>query len=241
MIKATLYSISGNPKSEILLPEAIFGTKVNLSLISQAVRSFLSNQRSGNASTKTRALINRTKAKWFRQKGTGRARHGSRSAPIFVGGGIAHGPHSKSWYLDFPEKMKRAALASALTQKLKDKDLIIIETIKTILPKTKEATKILKNLKLEDQKLNWIIGTPHADLLKAVRNIKNVNLKSAHQLTTYEVLNCQKLLLQEDSIAAIANRFHVTFDPKPQKQKPKAIPKSPISSRAVKSRTKKKI
>lgn len=244
MIKINVLSRAGKPKSEITLPEAIFGAKINPVLMAQAVRVYLSNQRLDAAHTKTRAEVNRTKAKWFRQKGTGHARHGSKSAPIFVGGGIAHGPRNHAWHLELPLNMKRAALASALTQKLQDKNLLVIESAKNFTPKTKVAIDTLKKLELNpgSKKIGWVLGESSTNLIKAARNIENVTLRNASQLTTYDVLHAQTLILQEDSLDILLQRFNLTPKtspsstslPKLASQIKKATPKPKLSTTKIK-------
>lgn len=206
MPKTTVYTTSGKAKGEINLPEEVFGVKVNPQLMAQAVRVYLANQRGGNADTMTRAEINRTKAKWFRQKGTGRARHGSRSAPIFVGGGLAHGPKSRDWSLSFPDKMRRAAFASALSQMNAEKKIVILEKIQQIEPKTREAVKILNNLNLISERVTWVIGERTDNLIKATRNMTNVVLENAKQINTYQVLDSDKIIVSEDAIEILKNR-----------------------------------
>jgi large subunit ribosomal protein L4 len=106
-LKITVVGVDGASMGNMTLPEAVFGAKPNKALIAQAVRVYLANQRQGNASTKTRGEVIGTTKKIYRQKGTGRARHGAAKAPIFVGGGIAHGPHPHDFSMDFPKKMKQ--------------------------------------------------------------------------------------------------------------------------------------
>ncbi len=153
MPKVDLYTINGTKSGQIDLPKEIFAAKINEPLMTQAVRVYLSNQRQALARAQTRSEVNRTKAKWFRQKGTGRARHGARSAPIFVGGGKAHGPTGEQNYcLKMSKAMKKKALFSALTAKLKDKEIIIVKGMEKVEPKTKKMSEILqkfaKNWKL---------------------------------------------------------------------------------------------
>ncbi len=206
-LKASLYSLKGVAKSEIDLPATVFGAEVNPPLLAQVVRVHLANQRSGNANTLTRALINRTKAKWFKQKGTGHARHGARSAPIFVGGGIAHGPKSKSWNMAMPEKMRRKALASALSSKYADKEIVFLESVNKIDPKTREASQILKDLQLAGEKIRWVYGDTNENLVRATRNITEVNLTNASLLNPYEILTSKKILLTVDAIGILEKRI----------------------------------
>ena len=126
-LKVTVVGIDGASKGSMTLPEAVFGAKPNKALIAQAVRVYLANQRQGNAATKTRGEVIGTTKKIYRQKGTGRARHGAAKAPIFVGGGVAHGPHPHDFSMEFPKKMKQKALISALSEKTQAGSIKVVE------------------------------------------------------------------------------------------------------------------
>src|SRR3989344_6029979 len=120
---APVYDLKGAKSGTLALPKEVFGTKVNNSLMAQAVRVYLANQRQGNATTKTRGEVQGSSKKIYRQKGTGRARHGSLRAPIFVKGGIVFGPKPRDFSLDLPKKMKRKALFSSLSAKAADSEV----------------------------------------------------------------------------------------------------------------------
>src|SRR6266404_5428662 len=122
-VSVAVVGIDGKVSGKVSLPGEMFGEKVNKALLAQAVRVYLANQRQGNASTKTRGEVDGSTAKIYRQKGTGRARHGSKRAPIFVKGGIVFGPKPRDFSLSLPQKMKRKALFSALSAKVKDKEV----------------------------------------------------------------------------------------------------------------------
>jgi len=145
-LKITVMGTDGKSAGTMTLSKDVFGAKVNPSLMSQAVRVYLANQRQGNASTKSRGEISLTTAKWYRQKGTGRARHGAKSAPIFVKGGVAHGPKPRDFSLSLPTKMKKAALVSALSDQMKNNNIIVVSGIEKLGPKTKNMANTLKNL-----------------------------------------------------------------------------------------------
>lgn len=210
MPKIDLLTINGEKEEKIDLPKEVFAAKVNPVLMAQAVRVYLANQRKASAKTKTRAEVNRTKAKWYRQKGTGRARHGSRSAPIFVGGGVAHGPTGKENYkLKITKKMKRAALFSALSAKFKEGNILVVKGLEKIEPKTKKMMNILKNLKIEDLKAKIMLVLPKLEenILRAGRNIKNISLTPVDNLNTYEVLKQGKIVFTPESIARLKEVF----------------------------------
>ena len=225
MLKIDLYTINSTKSGQIELPKEIFGAKINQPLMAQAVRVYLSNQRQASARVQTRSEVNRTKAKWFRQKGTGRARHGARSAPIFVGGGKAHGPTGEQNYcLKMSKAMKKKALFSALSAKLKDKEIIIVKGMEKVEPKTKKMSEILENLaknwKLEisipkesrgagNWKLTLVLPQKLDNVTRAARNIPKVNLIQAALLNTYEVLNGGKLIFMRESIDKLKQTFLV--------------------------------
>ena len=207
MLKVDLYDLDGKKSGQLELPKEIFGAKINKALMAQAVRVYLSNQRRSLAKAKTRGEVDLTKAKWFRQKGTGHARHGAKSAPIFVGGGKAHGPTGEQNYsLKMSKKMKKKALFSALSAKLKEGKILVVKDLSKIEPKTKEMLKIMKNLKLktknDKEKLKILLILPKSidNVLKAGRNIPGVNLTPVSLLNTYEVLNGEKLIFMKEAI-----------------------------------------
>ncbi len=206
------YGISGKVLNKVNLPKEIFGAKVNDRLMAQAVRVYLANKRKGTASTKTRGEVDLTTKKAWKQKGTGRARHGAKSAPIWVGGGVAFGPKPRDFSLKITKKMKKAALFSALTMKLKDAEIKFIEGLSKVEPKTKEMTKIIKNLDLENKNKKILLIIPEfknkfENVYKAARNIKGVNILSANMLNTYDTLNNKILLFEKNAIETLEKTF----------------------------------
>src|SRR3990170_3346380 len=148
MTTAQSYNLKGERQEKLNLPKEQFGVNASPSLLAQAVRIFLSNQRRAAAKTKTRAEVAKTTAKMYKQKGTGRARHGSYAAPIFVGGGVAHGPTGEQNYTSkMPKKMKKLAIESAFSDRAKDKKVVIVHTDK-MEGKTKEGKGILTAAKV---------------------------------------------------------------------------------------------
>src|SRR5258708_4404168 len=159
-ITVSVYDTAGKEVETMSLPEEIFGAKINKVLMAQAVRVYLANQRQGNASTKTRGEVAGSTRKIYKQKGTGRARHGGIRAPIFVKGGIAHGPKPQDHSLAMPKKMKRVALFSALTAKLADGQIKVISGLETLEPKTKVMMQTLNNFGLAEKKANILLVMP---------------------------------------------------------------------------------
>lgn len=202
-LTVALYDSTGEEKGKVALPKELFGEKVNKILLAQAVRVYLNNQRQGTVSTLTRGEVGLTKAKWYRQKGTGRARHGAQSAPIFVGGGVAHGPKPRNYELSFSKKMRKAALISALSAKAADAEIRVIEGLDKIEPKTKGFALALKAMGLYGAKTTVVISGKVENLVKAARNIENLEVKGVERLNTYDVLNGGILVLMQEAIEAM--------------------------------------
>jgi len=210
MPKTDLLDINGKKVGTINLPREIFAAEVNPPLMAQAVRVYLANQRKAHPKTKTRAEVNRTKAKWYRQKGTGRARHGSKAAPIFVGGGVAHGPTGEQNYqLKMPKKMKKAALFSALTSKFKEKEILIVKGLEKIEPKTKKMAEFLTKSKIQSTKSKILLVLPKMleNIILAGRNLENFEISYSADLNTYQVLASDKLIFLPESIDKLKEVF----------------------------------
>ena len=201
--------IDGKVTGKVTLPGEIFGEKINKALIAQAIRVYLANQRQGNASTKTRGEVDGSTRKIYRQKGTGRARHGGIRAPIFVKGGIVFGPKPRDFSLAIPQKMKRKALFSALSAKVKDKEVTVIEGLGKIEPKTKSFSGMLKNLGMTEkrQKLLFVTSGDVISVLRAGRNIQGVAFVSSKLLNTYEVLSATRIIMMKDAIDEMKQHF----------------------------------
>lgn len=204
-----LYDKTGEIKSEIQISKKIFSEKINPSLIAQTIRVYLANQRQGTASTKTRGEVKGSTRKIYRQKGTGRARHGSIKAPIFVGGGIVGGPKPRDYSLKLNKKQKRKAFYSALTLQYQEKNLLVFdkEFLKINL-KTKEVIKILEKLNLLGKKILFIFSKLEKNnFLLSARNIEKVDFIDVYSLNTYEVLNHQKLVFFDDALEVLEKHF----------------------------------
>lgn len=203
--------LTGKNAGKIELPEAIFAAKINPTLMAQAVRVYLANQRQGTASTKTRGKVTASTRKIYRQKGTGRARHGAISAPIFVGGGVAHGPLPRDYSLDLPKKMRRAALFSALTQMHNNNSVVIVDAAGAS-GKTREVKGALQALNMlkkdgKGNKILVVVGSDAAAMKKAARNIEGLDMTSVNTLTTYEILNHRHLLVLKDAVESLSSVY----------------------------------
>ncbi|MCX7880902.1 MAG: 50S ribosomal protein L4 [Patescibacteria group bacterium] len=204
-----LYNLKGEEKGKIELPKEIFDAPVNKGLIAQYVRVYLANQRKGTVSTKTRSEVSGSTRKIYRQKGTGRARHGDIKAPIFVGGGIAFGPKQRDYSLKINKKQKRKVFLGALTLKQKEKSIIgLDDEFLKIKLKTKLFYEFLKKLKLEKEKILLIFSKKEKNnLLLAARNLSNVELSAINLLNSYQILKNKFILITNEALTVLKNHF----------------------------------
>jgi large subunit ribosomal protein L4 len=191
--------MSGEEVSTVELPATIFEAKVNRDLMHQALVRQLANARLGTHDTQTRGEVNRTTAKIYRQKGTGRARHGSKKAPIFVGGGRAHGPKPRSYEKDMPRKMRRAAIRSALTIKASSGDIVVLDELTMEQPKTKEMVGLIGRL-VGDNSALLVLPAGDVNVEKSARNLTDVKTLRAHYLNIRDLLGFRKLVLPLSSL-----------------------------------------
>ena len=210
-MKLNVKDLTGKKTGFVSLPGAIFGvTKANPTLVAQAVRVALSNARQGTKKAKRRGEVEGTGRKIWRQKGTGKARHGDRQAPLFVGGGVAHGPKGNENYkLNLPDKMKRLALRIVLTDKLKDERIVLVKSLKTVKAKTAELVKVLT--KVADykpgNKLTLVVDADEAGVRLAARNLESIRLESPMSLNTYNVLRGGKLVISQEALSKLIDRL----------------------------------
>ena len=202
-MRVAVMNMQGEQIDEIDLHADIFEATVNVPLMHQAVVRQLANQRAGTHKTKTRSENNRSKSKWYRQKGTGRARHGSRNAPIFVGGGIAHGPMPRSYNKKMPRKMRRAALRSALSVKAAEQQVIIVDNLTMPAPKTKEMVRVLKNLAASDKKVLILLPDANDPVELSGRNLPNVNILRAQYLNIRDLLVADLIIVPLSALEVI--------------------------------------
>jgi len=188
-------NMQGEKVDEIELRPEIFEAAVNVPLMHQALVRQLANARLGTHKTKTRSENNRSKSKWYRQKGTGRARHGSRNAPIFVGGGIAHGPRPRSYEKKMPVKMRRAALRSALSVKAAAQQIVVVDQLAMDAPKTKEMVRVLHNLSVVDGKALILLPERNASVELSIRNLPTARTLRAHYLNIKDLMSADYLVM----------------------------------------------
>ncbi|HHS96630.1 MAG TPA: 50S ribosomal protein L4 [Chloroflexi bacterium] len=195
-------NMAGEQVDEIELRPDIFEAPVNVPLMHQALVRQLANARLGTHKTKSRGEVNRTTRKWYRQKGTGRARHGSRNAPIFVGGGIAHGPKPRSYRQKMPRKMRRAALRSALSVKAAEQQIVVLDRLELERPKTKEMLTVLRNLGVEKSAL-ILLAERNEPVEKSARNIPGVKTLRASYLNIRDLFKYEKVLMPLEALQVI--------------------------------------
>jgi large subunit ribosomal protein L4 len=201
-MQATVFNMAGDRVDELELPAELFEAPVSTALMHQALTRQLANARLGTHKTQSRSEVNRTKSKWYRQKGTGRARHGSRNAPIFVGGGIAHGPKPRSYRKKMPRKMRRAALRSALSVKAAEEQIVLLDKLEMERPKTQEFLAVLERLNASDTTL-VLLSDQNDTVEKSVRNLSNVKTLRANYLNVRDLLGYETLLIPLDSLDVI--------------------------------------
>jgi large subunit ribosomal protein L4 len=197
-----LYNTRGEQVGEVALADSVFGVEVNEAVMHQAVLTFLANRRLGTAATKTRAEVRGGGRKPWRQKGTGRARHGSIRSPIWKGGGVVFGPQPRSYRISLPRQVRRLALKSALTSKTNSGSLIVLDQLIMESPKTKEMAGIFKSLKT-GRKVLLVLDGPQESIIKSARNIPGVKTLNAGQLNVYDILNSENLVMTRDTAARL--------------------------------------
>ncbi|HBK67451.1 MAG TPA: 50S ribosomal protein L4 [Firmicutes bacterium] len=198
-----VYSMDGKAVGEITLSDAVFNVKINRSLLHQAVVMQLASRRLGTAKAKTRGEVRGGGAKPWRQKGTGRARHGSRRSPIWTGGGVVFPPLPREYGFKMPKKAWRQALRSALASKLQAGKLAVLEDLQFQEPKTKAALGVLTNLNVAEVKTLIVLAEKDENVIKSTRNLPGVLTLKADGLNVYDILFHDHLLLTKDAVGRI--------------------------------------
>lgn len=202
MPKVALYNIKGEQVGEIELRDEIFGIEVNESVLHDAVVNQLANKRLGTQAAKTRAEVRGGGRKPFRQKGTGRARAGTTRSPLWRKGGIVFAPKPRSYSYTLPKKVRRLALKSALSSKVQNGNIIVLDSLAMAEPKTKEFAVVLNNLKV-DKKALVVTAQVESSVVKSARNIPGVTPTHANSLSVYDVLAHEKLIITRDAITKV--------------------------------------
>ncbi len=204
MSVTAIYDMNKKKVGEMELPDDVFGVKVNPGILHEMVIVQLQNKRQGNASTKTRSEVRGGGRKPYKQKGTGRARHGSSRSPIFVGGGITFGPQPRNWKVELPKKQKAVAFKMALSMKNKDGNLFVVSDFASTDGKTKSMAKVFEKWETK----SGIVVTHGRDdkTYRAVRNIPNIKFVQDKNLNVLDLVKYEHLLVTKDAVGNIVNR-----------------------------------
>ncbi|PJF44883.1 MAG: 50S ribosomal protein L4 [Phototrophicales bacterium] len=203
-MQVPVLNTAGQQVDTVELPDSIFGVEVNVGLMHQAYVRQMANARQGTHKVKSRGEVNRTKAKWYRQKGTGRARHGSRNAPIFVGGGVAHGPKPRDYTQAMPKKMRRGALRSLLSALVRDGQIVVVDQLTIDDHKTKTMKQVLNNL-VGDASALILLAGPNENVERATHNLQNAMAIRVLNLNVRDALKHDKVILPLDALAIITD------------------------------------
>ncbi len=198
---ARVFTAQGEEKGTFSLPGMIFNVVASATLLAQYVRVYLSNQRQGTHKTKTRGEVSGSTKKIYRQKGTGRARHGAKMAPIFVGGGIAHGPSVRTHALSMNKKQRQKALYRGLTLKAEQNKVLVVEGISAFKGKTKEMASLMKTMNLEPQKTLVVYSPEQAELFqKLMSNVNDARTSQDRLMNAYDVLRADTLVFTHEAL-----------------------------------------
>jgi large subunit ribosomal protein L4 len=211
-LRAPVFDLEGNPHGEMELPGEIFGREVSEGALHAAVRGYLTNQRQGTVKTKTRGEVKRTGKKPFRQKGTGRARQGTRRSPLFVGGGVTHGPQPRSHMERVPRKVRRAAILSALSDKASEGQVLGLQRPAQEAPRTRQVAGFLANRGMEEAKVLFLLGKRDRNFLLSTRNLKGARVRVAPEVSAYDLVWADSLVVTEDAVQACRRTWGAVKD-----------------------------
>ena len=206
MPSTTLFSKAGKELGKVDLPDTLFAAPVNEAVMHQAVTAQLAGRRLGTSDTKTRGEVSGGGAKPYSQKGTGRARQGSRRAPHYAGGGVVFGPHPRSYEQRLPKRMKRLALHGALTSKFDDGAIRVVDELGLDAPKTRDLVACFDALKAGGRILVVATGSD-ANLELSARNLPGVSIIRADSLNIVDVMNADTVLITQPSISTMAEVY----------------------------------
>ena len=203
------YTVDGTEAGVITLNEKLLAYEPNKTLLAQYVRVYLANQREGNASSKTRAEVAGTTKKVYKQKGTGGARHGSKKAPIYKGGGVVGGPKPAEYRLQLSKKQRKGTLISAIAFQIRQGAVAVVESeIVKLPPKTKTITSFLKKTELNGNKTLFILpDSKSIGLIKSARNIEGVSITHMGSLNAYEILQAKNIIVVADAFETMQQMF----------------------------------
>lgn len=197
-----LRNLKNEEVGDFELPDAVFGAELNESLVHAAVRNFLANRRAGTVGTKTRGDVSGSGRKLWKQKGTGRARIASIRSPLWKGGGNVHGPQARDWSYNLPKKMRRGALRSVLSERLREGNLVVLDGLTFDQPKTKAFVQAMQTLGFEGKTLIVEAGD-NDNLILSSRNVQSAKIVSSHSLNIYDILRHEKLVMSRTAAEEI--------------------------------------
>ncbi len=197
-MELSVYKIDGTESGKVVtLDPGIFGIEPNDHAIYLDVKQYLANQRQGTSKTKEKGEVNYSTKKLIKQKGSGGARHGSRKANIYVGGGRVFGPKPRDYGFKLNRKLKQLARFSALSYKVKEDSLRVVENFTLEAPRTKDFMNIIANLKINDRKVLFVLPEYMSNIYLSSRNLPNVKVINVNEINTYDVVNATSLVFME--------------------------------------------
>jgi len=203
MSNATLFSQSGEKKGSVTLPEGLFPERVHEHAIYEAVKGYLANQRQGTHKTKTRHEVSGQKSKMYKQKGTGRARAGSATSGVRVGGGRIHGPRPRDYSYRVPVQVRQLALRSALADRAASDSFVVVEDFGLEAPKTRTVAKMLESMGLAGRKVLLVSGKADANLVLSCRNLPRARVSNAGELNAYDVMQSETVVVTRSGLDAL--------------------------------------
>lgn len=202
MPKLNILNVNGQNVGEIELAEAVFGVEVNEHVLYEVVKNQLANKRQGTQSAKTRAEVRGGGRKPWKQKGTGRARQGSIRAVQWVGGGVAFAPKPRDYSYTLPKKVRRLAIKSALSSKVQNNEIIVLDALNMEAPKTKEFVQILKNINASKKAL-VVTAEKNENVVKSARNIEGVQAATVNTINVYDILKYDTFVITTDAVKKV--------------------------------------
>jgi large subunit ribosomal protein L4 len=207
MATAQAFSREGQETGRVDLPADLFAAAVHEHALYEVIKSYLANQRQGTHKTKNRHEVAGQKSKMYRQKGTGRARMGSATSGVRVGGGRIFGPRPRDYRYDVPAKLRRLALRSALSDRASGENVHVVDDLAMEKPSTQSVANLLQGMGLEGRKVLMLSARDDANLLKSCRNIRTLQLRRARELHAYEVMWSDALVIEKSALATLEEVF----------------------------------
>jgi large subunit ribosomal protein L4 len=199
-MKAKVYKQDGKVKGEIELPASVFAAEMKEHLLYQVIKGYLANQRQGTSKTKGRSEVSGGGRKPWKQKGTGRARAGSNTSPVWVRGGKAHGPDPRDYTTHLSKKMRKLALVAALSSRAKDEKIMVVDAISCDPPKTRTMVQLLEALSLYGSRNLLIVEKNGTGIYRAGRNIRNLDIKPLSEITAYDIVNNENIIFDGEKL-----------------------------------------